>query len=322
MTAAAVPTGSLSSPHSDPASHRIAITGITGMVGQALAERLRTRGSSVLGISRSASKKHPDNILWNSESGITEPGRLESIDTVVHLAGENIAGGRWNEQLKRRIHDSRVHGTRSLVKSLGAISKRPSTLICASAIGYYGDRGDHVLDENAAPGSGFLADTCREWEAEALAAEKLGVRVVCIRIGVVLSRNGGALTRMLLPFQLGLGGIVGPGTQYWSWIGLNDLVRIIEFCVDHSEISGAVNAVSPEPSTNREFTRTLGSVLSRPTLFPLPAFMARLVLGEMAQDLLLASTRVIPAALLRSGFQFEQPSLKECLQYELSQGKR
>lgn len=317
MSASASPAESLNSSFHPNVPRSIAVTGITGMVGSALADRLRGHGAEVLGISRRVSDHLQSNIQWDPEKGLVNPARLESVDAVVHLAGENIAAGRWTESLKRRIRDSRVLGTRSLVNSLASINQRPKTLICASAIGFYGDRGEELLNEASPAGTGFLADTCSKWEAEALAAEKLGVRVVCVRIGVVLSRRGGALAKMLTPFRLGLGGVVGPGTQYWSWIGLNDLTRILEFCLNNSTVSGPVNAVSPDPSTNRDFTRTLGQVLHRPTVFPMPSFIARLVLGEMANDLLLASTRVKPQKLIQAGFRFEQPGLKECLELEI-----
>jgi uncharacterized protein (TIGR01777 family) len=204
------------------------------------------------------------------------------------------------------------------VKSLAKLQHPPKTLICASAIGYYGERGDEILTESSAAGTGFLADVCRDWEREAMAASDQGLRVVCVRIGVVLNPKGGALAKMLLPFKMGAGGIIGSGKQYWSWIGLNDLVRAIEFCLRNESVRGPVNAVSPHAMTNYDFTKCVGSVLHRPTIFPLPAFMARLVLGEMADDLLLASTRVSPSLLVKYGFQFEQPDLKSCLEHELS----
>ena len=292
------------------------------MVGTALAGRLRDADKSVLAISRSDGGGYDDTIRWDPESGLTNPNRMESVDAVVHLAGENIAAGRWNDSLKRRIRNSRVIGTRSLVQSIASVEKRPKLFICASAIGYYGDRGDMELPESAGPGEGFLADVCKEWEAEANAAADLGCRVVNVRIGMVLSPKGGALAKMLLPFKLGAGGVVGTGTQYWSWIGLHDLTRIIAFCIDNEDISGPVNAVSPTPPTNREFTKDLGKVLHRPTIIPMPAFAAKLALGEMAQALLLASTRVIPNKLKDAGFQHDHPDLASCLQHELGQPRQ
>lgn len=301
------------------ANSKVAISGATGLVGSALTRALQSEGAVVIPISRSNRGKDSDTIVWDPQSGLLNPDRLNGVDTVVHLAGESIASGRWNDKQKAKIRDSRVKGTESLVNSIAAISNRPKTLICASAIGYYGNRGDEKLTEAAAPGTGFLPEVSLEWEAAADAAIELGMRVVKVRIGVVLSPNGGALQKMLLPFKMRMGGVVGSGKQYWSWIGLNDLVRVFQFCISNSDISGAVNAVSPEAATNRDFTKTLGSVLKRPTIIPLPAFVARLALGEMANDLLLASARVVPERLQQMGFEFQQPSLDQSLRFELQQ---
>ena len=295
----------------------VAITGATGLVGTSLTSLLNANGKTVTAISRGDVGSYQDSIRWDPNSGLTNPGRLESIDAVVHLAGENIAAGRWNSKLKARIRNSRIEGTRNLVKSIAAVENRPKVLVCASAIGFYGDRGQKELDETAEAGQGFLADVCKDWEAEANAATELGLRVVNVRIGVVLSPKGGALQKMLLPFKLGLGGIVGSGKQYWSWIGLNDLTRVIAHCIDDESLEGPVNAVSPQPITNYDFTKGVGTALKRPTIFPLPSFMAKIVLGEMAQALLLASTRVVPKKLLNSKFEFEQPNLVSCLTHEL-----
>ena len=295
----------------------VAISGASGMVGSALTSVLQTEGKSVLAMSRKEGGSYQDSIRWDPASGLTNPSRLESVDAVVHLAGENIAAGRWNSKLKAKIRNSRIEGTRNLVKSIAAVEKRPKVLVCASAIGFYGDRGAAELDESSAAGEGFLADVCRDWEVEANAATELGVRVVNVRIGVVLSPDGGALAKMLLPFKLGVGGVIGSGKQYWSWIGLNDLVRVITLCINNESVAGPVNAVSPNSLTNKEFTKIVGGVLHRPTIFPLPAFMAKLVLGEMAEALLLSSSRVLPKKLQKAGFTFAQPELAECLQYEL-----
>ncbi len=297
---------------------RIAVSGASGLVGSALCPLLTQQGHQVVAIRRGDGGSYEDSIRWDPNSGLTNPARLESIDAIVHLAGENVGEGRWNDAKKRRIRSSRVDGTGSLVRSIAAVEKRPRVLVCASAIGFYGDRGAMEMEESSAAGSDFLADVCEQWEAEASAAIELGVRVVNVRIGVVLSPKGGALAKMLLPFKLGLGGIVGPGTQYWSWIGLNDLTRIIAFCLADDAVSGPVNAVSPESSTNREFTAAVGHVLHRPTVIPMPGFVAKLMLGEMATTLLLASTRVLPKQLQAHGFEFEQPGLVDCLQHELN----
>ena len=298
------------------ANQTVAITGASGMVGTALGTTLRESGHRSLSITRKASSS--ESILWDPATGLKDPSQLHGIDTVVHLAGENIAAGRWTAALKDRIRRSRIEGTRSLVKSIANVQQRPKTLVCASAIGYYGERGDTILDEDAGAGTGFLADVCRDWEHEAHAASELGLRVVTVRIGVVLSPKGGALAKMLLPFKLGVGGIIGSGKQYWSWIGLHDLVRIIEFCVENESVNGPVNGVSPNPMTNYDFTKGVGQALHRPTIFPMPAFVAKLALGEMANDLLLSSTRVVPKKLQAHGFKFDYPELVGCLEHELS----
>lgn len=295
----------------------VAISGATGLVGTQLHSLLTAEGKTISAISRREGGTYQDSIMWDPESGLANPARLESIDAVVHLAGESIAGGRWNDTMKRKIRNSRVIGTRSLVKSIAAVEKRPKVLVCASAIGFYGDRGAQEMSEASEAGTGFLPDVCKEWEAEANAAKDLGLRVVNVRIGVVMSPKGGALAKMLLPFKLGAGGIVGSGKQYWSWVGLHDLTRIIAHCINDDSMEGPVNAVSPEPLTNKEFTKVVGSVLHRPTIFPLPAFMAKIVLGEMAEALLLASTRVIPGKLQKSGFKFDHSDLQSCLKHEL-----
>lgn len=300
----------------DKRNQSIAVSGATGLVGSELMKSLKLAGHSTFTLSRR--RDGAGSILWDPAKGIIACEALEGVDAVVHLAGENIAGSRWTAAVKERIRISRVEGTRNLVKSLGSLKSLPKTLVCASAIGFYGHRGDERLSEASAAGSGYLADVCKAWEAEAIEAEKLGIRVVRLRIGVVLSKKGGALAKMLLPFKLGVGGIIGSGKQYWSWIGLNDLVRIISFCVENDSVNGAVNAVSPHPMTNYDFTKALGTVLHRPTIFPMPAFAARLALGEMADDLLLSSIRVEPDKLQSLGFQFAQPDLISCLKHELS----
>ncbi len=296
----------------------IAISGASGLVGTQLTKLLTSSGSTVRPMLRKGNTGIPNSILWDPAKGVVDPQQLNGVDTIIHLAGENIAGGRWTTAIKERIRSSRVDGTRNLVQSLAKAPTQPRTLLCASAIGFYGERGDEIMTESSPAGTGFLADVCKAWEHEAMAAAAFGIRVVCIRIGVVMSPKGGALAKMLLPFKLGLGGVVGSGKQYWSWVGLNDLVRIIAFCAKTEAVHGPVNAVSPNALTNYDFTKTVGSVLHRPTLFPLPAFAARLVLGEMADDLLLSSIRVAPKALQQQGFQFEQPDLKSCLEHELS----
>jgi uncharacterized protein (TIGR01777 family) len=242
---------------------------------------------------------------------------LEGLDAAVHLAGENLATGRWTAEKKARIRESRVNGTRFLCEALVRLAQPPKALMCASAIGYYGDRGEAILREDSPAGSGFLAEVCRAWEGAAAAAVQQGIRVVHLRIGVVLSPAGGALAKMLTPFKMGLGGKIGSGQQYMSWIALDDLLGIIHHALTSDTLQGPVNAVAPQPVTNVEFTTTLGRVLARPTLLPMPAFAARLAFGEMAQELLLASTRVVPASLLASGYGFRYPELEGALRHLL-----
>jgi uncharacterized protein (TIGR01777 family) len=252
-------------------------------------------------------------MYWNSAAGEIESGKLEGAAAVVHLAGENIAGRRWTEAFKREIRDSRINGTRLIADAIAHAVDKPRTLLCASAIGYYGDRGDELLTESSSPGRDFLADTCRNWEAACHAARDAGVRVVNARTGVVLSPKGGALANMLTPFKLGLGGKVGDGRQYMSWITLDDVIAALRFLVTETSISGPVNLTAPNPVTNAEFTTTLGRVLSRPTVFPMPAFAARLAFGEMADALLLSSTRVAPHVLQSAGYNFQDDRLEPAL---------
>jgi uncharacterized protein (TIGR01777 family) len=240
------------------------------------------------------------------------PESVSGFDAVIHLAGETIAE-RWTKAKKQAIRESRVLGTRNIAEALAQTAKRPAVLIAASAIGYYGDRGDEVLTEESTGGEGFLAEVCREWEAASQAAAKAGIRTVMARLGIVLSPSGGALGKMLTPFRLGLGGRVGSGGQWWSWVVLDDVIGAIEYVMNTNTLAGPVNLVSPSPVTNREFTRSLASALSRPALFPLPAFAARLALGQMADELLLASQRVEPAKLRASGYRFRHPELGNAL---------
>jgi uncharacterized protein (TIGR01777 family) len=256
-------------------------------------------------------------IRWNPAAGEIDAAELEGIDAVVHLAGENLAARRWNAEVKREIRDSRVRGTRLLAETLAGLSSKPDTMISASAVGFYGDRGEATVDESSERGAGFLADVCSEWEAATAPAREAGIRVVNLRIGVVISGDGGALAKMLLPFKLGVGGVIGSGRQVWSWIALDDLVRAILFLLEQKTLSGPVNAVAPEAVTNREFTTTLGRVLRRPTIFPMPAFAARLALGEMADEMLLSGARVEPRALDSAGFVFAYPQLEPALRASL-----
>ncbi len=286
------------------------------MVGSALAPFLSGAGHDVCRLVRSAGLQ--GSTRWNPDDGTIDRAGIEGCDAVVHLAGENIAGGRWTAARKARIRDSRVRGTRFLSETLAGMARPPRVLVSASAIGYYGDRGNELLFEGSGTGTGFLPDVCRQWEVATDPAMRKGIRVVQIRIGVVLSSKGGALGKMLLPFKMGVGGKVGSGEQYMSWITLSDLCAVILHCIETETMHGPVNAVSPVPVTNLEFTRTLGRVLSRPTVFPLPGFAARLVFGEMADGLLLASARVEPAKLLAAGFSFQHRDLESALRVVLS----
>jgi uncharacterized protein (TIGR01777 family) len=259
----------------------------------------------------------PNDIPWDPVAGTIAAAQFSDVDAVVHLAGESVAR-RWTTAVKKEIRDSRVRGTTLLCQTLAGLASRPSVLVSASAIGYYGDRGGERLDESSPRGRGFLAEVCQEWEHATTAARDADIRVVNLRIGVVLSRNGGALKSMLTPFRLGIGGVLGSGRQYFSWITLEDLVRAIQFALSASALSGPVNAVAPQPVTNREFTKTLGRVLGRPTIFPMPAFAARLAFGEMADEMLLASARVEPNALDAAQFEFAHPQLEPALRHILS----
>ena len=302
-----------------PRTKTIVVSGASGLVGSALSQAIGDRQWNLRRLVRGSSPSdRGDSTSWNPESGLLNFTSFSGADAVVHLAGENIASGRWTAAKKLRIRDSRVIGTHRLCKSLASMPNPPRVLVCASAIGYYGERGDDPLAETELPGRGFLPEVCTHWERATQPAVDTGIRVVNLRIGVVLSPDGGAIQQMLLPFQFGLGGKIGSGRQYWSWISLPDLVRSILFAVEEESLTGPVNAVAPRAVTNAEFTRVLGQVLRRPTFFPLPGFMARLVLGEMANDLLLASIRVVPEQLQKNDFEFEHPDLESALRAVLN----
>lgn len=295
----------------------VLVTGSSGLVGSALIPNLEAGGHRVFRLVRRSPQNDTER-RWDPETGELDAADLEGVQAVVHLAGENIATGRWNDAKKDRIRSSREDGTRLLAQGLAELQTPPGVLICASAVGYYGNRGDEILDEESAPGADFLAETCLDWEQAARPATDADVRTVYLRIGIVLSADGGALAKMLFPFKMGAGGVIGSGNQYMSWITLSDLVGIVDHALDTDGIEGPVNAVSPAPVTNREFTKALGGVLSRPTLFPMPAFAARLAFGEMADALLLSSTRVLPARLQESGYDFQHPQLEGALRHILA----
>jgi hypothetical protein len=295
----------------------VLVTGSSGLVGSALVTQLESDGHTVTRLVRSKRGAGEAQVLWDPEAGTMDAAALEGLDAVVHLAGESIAAGRWTAARKARILESRVKGTSLLAETLAGLRERPRVLVSASAVGYYGDRGEEALREESASGSGFLADVCRQWEAGAVPAAQGGIRVVHPRFGIILSQSGGALPRLLLPFRLGLGGRLGSGRQFMSWIALDDAVGAICHALTHDDLKGPVNTASPTPVRNREFTRTLGRVLRRPTVFPLPAFAARLAFGQMGDELLLASQRVEPAKLLAGGYQFGFPDLESALRHLL-----
>lgn len=298
----------------------ILVTGSTGLVGSALVPALTIEEHQITRLVRATPQSGAAEVQWDpAAKSVATPG-LEGLDAVVHLAGENIAAGRWTPQQKAKIRDSRVQGTRVLCEALAQLVHPPQVLVCASAIGYYGDCGERLLQEESRPGTDFLADVCRAWEAATAPAEHTGIRVVHLRIGIILSPAGGALAQMLTPFKMGVGGIIGTGRQYMSWVALDDVVGIIHHALVTDSLRGPVNAVAPHPITNRDFTKTLGRVLARPTLFPLPSFMARVLFGEMADALLLSSTRVEPARLTDTGYRFRYPELDGALRHVL--GKR
>ncbi len=293
---------------------KILITGASGLIGKALQASFGAKGYDMLLASRSE-PKDDKHIRWSIEEGFTDPAKLEGVDVVVHLAGENVSGLRWTDEKKKAIRDSRVFGTRNVVDAISKLKNKPHTFIAASAIGFYGERGEEEVTESSAAGDTFLSEISKEWEAESRRAEDAGIRTVLLRTGIVLSKDGGALSTMLLPFKLGVGGVVGSGKQWMSWISLDDEVAIINFAIENENIRGAVNAVSPNPVTNQDFTKTLGDVLYRPTFLPLPEFAVSMIFGEMGDALLLASTKVMPRRLLDAGFQFKYTDLKLAIEH-------
>jgi hypothetical protein len=293
---------------------KVLVSGSSGLVGSALVRRLEGSGSDVGRLLRTTSATRPLDVLWQPGE-LLAPELVGGFDAVVHLAGRNLAG-RWNGRMKREIRQSRLLGTATISRAVADAFRacgKPSVLVSASAIGFYGSRGSELLTESSPGGTGFLAELCRDWEASASPAAEAGVRLVLPRLGVVLSSEGGAMSRLLPIFRLGLGGRVGDGRQYWSWITLEDVLGAIEFAIANPTLSGPVNLTAPNPSTNAEFTAALARALRRPAVFPVPAFALRLALGEMADEALLASQRVQPEKLLNAGFRFTHPQLDEAL---------
>jgi uncharacterized protein (TIGR01777 family) len=298
---------------------KVAISGASGLIGRALGPFLTTGGHTVVPLVRTKAAAGPDVIFWNPGANHIEQAKLAGVDAVVQLAGENIAGARWTPESKERFRISRLQSTRLLCDAITRMAQPPKVMVCASAIGYYGKRGAEILTEADPGGSGYLAELTRDWEAAAEPARQLGVRVVHLRLGMVLSPAGGALGKMLPIFKLGAGGTLGGGAQYWSWIGIDDAIGAIHHALMNDELHGAVNAVAPESVTNREFTKILGKVLQRPTILPVPAAAARMAFGEMADHTMLASIRVAPKRLQEAGHVFRHAHLEAALRHLLGE---
>ena len=301
---------------------RVAITGASGLVGRALTAFLLTGGHRVDRVLRRQPEAGTTDLRWDPAAGELDPAPLEGVDAVVHLAGERIDAGRWTRARRERILQSRSEGTRLLCERLAGLSRKPRLLVSASAIGFYGDRGAEALDENSVAGAGFLAGVCRDWEDATEPAAAAGIRVVRLRLGIVVAGAGGALARMLPLARLGLGGPIGSGQQWMSWIAIDDLIGAVHQLLYSDEVSGAVNAVAPAPLPNRDFARVLGHVLGRPAFLPVPAFVLRTAFGRLADEALLASARVDGARLRESGFEFLYPNLEAALRSELGAGRR
>jgi len=294
---------------------KVLIAGASGLVGSTLIPALEADGAEVTRLVRTSAGA--GEIEWHPNNDQIDATTLEGFDAVINFAGENIAGGRWTDELKRKIHDSRVNGTHLLSEAIARLKHPPKVFLCASATGIYGDRGDEILDELSDSGGGFLAGVCREWEQATEPAIAAGVRTVNLRFGPILAREGGMLAKLLAPFKMGMGGKVGSGKQYISWVAIDDVVNTVKLALKDESIRGPLNIVSPHPVTNQEFTKTLGHVLSRPTALAMPAFAVRLAFGEMADEMLLTSQRVIPKKLNDVGYEFQQPELEGALRKHL-----
>ncbi len=301
-------------------SQVVAVGGASGLIGKALVAALESDGHTVRRLVRRPVKDQDAEIYWKPSHGEIDADELNGVDAVVHLGGVGIADHRWSDEFKKQIRDSRVDSTRLLSLTLASLPQKPRVHLNASAIGYYGVRGNERLDERSAGGQGFLADTCRDWEAATQASWESGIRVCQLRIGVVLSPHGGALGKMLTPFRMGVGGVLGSGQQYMSWIALPDVVAAIQFALDHDPLHGAVNATAPNPVTNREFTTALGEAVHRPTVVRTPAFAVRAMAGRaMADEMLLGGAKIYPARLQAEGFEFSCPDIRTALQTVLAE---
>lgn len=296
---------------------RVGVTGSSGLLGTALTHLLTTQGHQVIPFLRTRPPQGAEAAFWNPHTGEIDAHLLEGLDAIVHLAGESIAGSRWTPEQKHRILESRVQGTQCISRAMASLRTPPPVLVSASAVGYYGDRGNEILDESASPGKGFLAKVVREWEGATLPAERAGVRVVKLRLGMILSADGGALGKMLLPFKAGVGGRLGSGRQYVSWIDMDDAVGLILHAIRTPDLSGPLNATAPYPVPNATFTSTLGRVLHRPTMIPVPGFAVKAMFGEMGTALLLEGCRVHPSKAEKTGFMFLYPALEESLRFQL-----
>lgn len=294
---------------------KVAITGSSGLLGGALVRSLRADGHDVLRLVRRPARR-PDEVRWDPASGQVDTGPLAGIEAAIHLAGAGLGDRPWTPARRRLVYDSRVEGTRTFARALASLEARPRVLISMSGVGYYGNQGDRVLSEDSPVGTNYIAKIAHDWEQPTSLASDAGIRVVTTRTGVVVASGGGAFSRILPIFRLGLGGRIGSGRQYWSWIGLNDYVRAIRFLLDRDEIAGAVNVCSPNPVTNAELTECLARLLHRPALVPVPGFALRLPFRDFADDLL-AGQRVIPTRLLAAGFTFEQPDFETALKSAL-----
>ena len=297
---------------------RVAITGGTGYAGSALRRGLTAAGHEVFAVRRGPASDPAS--MWDPAAGWVRPGLLDGVDAVIHLSGTSIGAKRWTPARRAELRASRIDSTRVLVDHIRGLAQRPPVLICASATGYYGAAGDRVLDESAPRGTGFLADLVADWEAEAMRAAEVGVRVVTARFGPMVARDSELMARLLLPFRLGLGGPLGSGKQWFSWVSTDDVVGAIAFMLTHEGIAGPVNVVAPQPATNLEFTRALGQALRRPTVFPVPAFALRALFGaDLADEMLLFSQRAVPRVLLEAGYRFVHSTIEDALEAELGQ---